>query len=385
MFISETHLPQLLSGTAYTDPQWFEQEKERVLLPAWHVVTSMAEIPRPGDFITAQVLGYPVIVHNVDGVARAFLNVCPHRYALLTSASRGNACRLKCQYHGWEFDADGRTRRIPDAPSFRPLERGKLGLEAIASGTCGQLVFVRLQTAGLSLEDFLGEHGAVIRERCAVPNRLTCSHARVVDANWKLVVENTLESYHVSEVHRDTIVVMPDEAVCHHDFGGNGSVFTAPGGVPGLLGVLERMLLRSVSKATSQLYRHHLVLPNLSLSVMDDIVIVWTCEPLAADRTRLTLRGFSEQGEKTAALRNALLAWSGRRHLKFWRRVWEEDVRLYPDVQAGASSPVLPGPGLLSRREERVVHFQRWLLDRMGGDAAEPFTKPSSVTQGVSA
>ena len=118
---------------------------------------------------------------------------------------------------------------------------------------------------------------------------------------------------------------------------------------------------------------------------MDDIAIVWTCEPIAVDRTRLTLRGFAMQSRGHAPVRDALLLWAGRRHLEFWRRVWEEDLRLYPDVHEGVSSPMLPGSGLLSRREERVVHFQRWLHDRMGSDAAEPFNASTRLNQGVSA
>jgi hypothetical protein len=50
--------------------------------------------------------------------------------------------------------------------------------------------------------------------------------------------------------------------------------------------------------------------------------------------------------------------------------VWQEDLRLYPDLQAGVTNPVLPGPGLLSRREERIHHFQRWIADRVGSAEA---------------
>ena len=51
-----------------------------------------------------------------------------------------------------------------------------------------------------------------------------------------------------------------------------------------------------------------------------------------------------------------MLAALTTRHVPLWERVFEEDLRLYPDIQAGLMTRVAPGPGLLSRREERVHH-----------------------------
>jgi phenylpropionate dioxygenase-like ring-hydroxylating dioxygenase large terminal subunit len=73
------------------------------------------------------------------------------------------------------------------------------------------------------------------------------------------------------------------------------------------------------------------------------------------------------------------------RELRFWKRVLREDFAILPQVQAGVESARHPGPGLISRREERIVHFQRWLLDRMGSDTAGPFIEPMSFNEGVSA
>jgi phenylpropionate dioxygenase-like ring-hydroxylating dioxygenase large terminal subunit len=374
MFLSETHLPQLLPASAYASPDWFERERESVLLPAWHVVTTLSEIPKPGDFVTATLLGHPLIVHNADGDPRCFINACAHRFSRLTGARRGNQCRLTCGYHGWEYDADGSTRRIPDAPSFKPLEKGRFGLVRLDTATCGGLVFVRLRPANLSLEEFLGPYRDSIAAACGTENRQLCSWSRVVESNWKLVVENTLESYHVSEIHRRTLGAMPGEQACRHELHERSSSFTAPGGVPGMAGAIQRRVLASLGKLPTRSYEHILIMPTLTLSVMDDLVIVWTFEPLDERRTQLTLRGFGVQAAHPAPVRNRLLAQWARKHLAFWGRVWEEDVALYPLIHEGVSAPLLPGPGLLSRREERVHHFQQWLCGqvRAGSDDVVP-------------
>lgn len=375
MFVSDTHLPQLLSATAYTDPAWFEREKRSFLLNAWHLVATTDEIHRPGDFVTTTILGHPLVIHNADGQPRCFINSCAHRFAQLTREPRGNQCRLTCQYHGWEYDHDGATRRIPDAPAFRPLEKGRLGLVQLDTSTCGKLIFVRLQPSGDSLASFLGPLHGLVAAACPSEHRQLCSWSRVVEANWKLVVENTLESYHISEIHRRTLGTMPDEPSCHHQLRDRSSSFAAPGGVPGMVGFIHRQLLSSLGKTPSRRYEHHLVLPTFSLGVMDDLVYASTCEPIDVQRARVTLRGFGVQSAKFAPLRHRLLAAIAKNHLAFWGRVWAEDNSLYPAVQAGVNAPLHPGSGLLSRREERVHHFQKWIAAQVatsGGDIESP-------------
>jgi choline monooxygenase len=355
MFLSETHLPQLLPTSAYSDRDWFERELTKIFLPSWHVLATKHEIRRPGDFITKTILGYPVILFNADNEPRCFINSCAHRFAKLTSKSRGNQCRLKCQYHGWEYDDNGVTKRIPDAPGFRPLEKNQLSLLKLDVETCGGLIFVRLKQTSQSLSESLGELHAVVQQSCSDHFYQLCSWERDVRANWKIVVENTLESYHVSEIHGSTLGDMPDESVCQHKFTKNSSSFVAPGGLPGLTGAVHHRVLRSLGIEPSGLYQHHFAVPGFSVSVM------------GVRETRLTLRAFSVQSPRRAVARNSFLLLCAWNHLRFWSRVWNEDVRLYPDVQSGLEAPLRPGRGLLSRREERVYHLQQYIYECLNG------------------
>lgn len=365
MFLSDTHLPQTLPARSYTDDGWFEHERQDVLLPEWHLATTLGEIPRVGDFVTCRLLGRDVIVHRTEDGPRAFLNVCPHRMALLTSRPCGNQCRLTCQYHGWEFAADGSTRRIPDAPSFRPLEKGAFGLHRFPCETLGQLVFVRLRDGGEPLRARFGERLDDVLRAVAERHELVASWHRDVDANWKAIIENNLESYHVGVVHRSTLGAMPEEGSCRHEFSAVHSRFRSPGGVAGPVGRLQRVLLERAGLGTSGTYDHCLFMPNLTVLWMDDIAAVQTFEPSGPGRTRVTFRGFALRGPRPVPLLGGLMRWSAKRHLLFWKRVWEEDLRLFPDLQAGLANPLLPSAGLLSRREERIHHFQSWIQTRV--------------------
>src|SRR5262249_14852355 len=155
-----------------------------------------AQLPRHGDFITFELLGQPVLLRNLDGEYHAFLNVCAHRHCQLSSLPRGHDERFRCQYHGWEYTKEGRTGRIPDAQCFRPWDRDNAHLHKFRTATCGELIFVSL-AEGPSLEDFLGP----FHRTCAVwfsrPYGPKWTWQADYQANWKVPIENSLESYHV--------------------------------------------------------------------------------------------------------------------------------------------------------------------------------------------
>jgi len=84
---------------------------------------------------------------------------------------------------------------------------------------------------------------------------------------------------------------------------------------------------------------------------------------------------FAPQGGAGCGLWNGVLRRWGRLQAGFWLKVVGEDLVMLPRVQAGIASPEHAGDGLISRREERIVHYQAWLLRRLG--KPEPELRPS--------
>src|SRR5439155_8963074 len=153
--------------------------------------------PRPGDFLTTELLGEPLLLRNVDREPHAYLNVCAHRHCLLRSEPTGHDEQLHCQYHGWEYQDDGRTAKIPEAGCFRPWDRENARLRKFRTATCGELVFVCLAADAPGLEEFLGPFYPTCQAWFASPYGLKWSWQADYQANWKVPVENSLESYHV--------------------------------------------------------------------------------------------------------------------------------------------------------------------------------------------
>ncbi|MFW9262319.1 Rieske 2Fe-2S domain-containing protein [Nostoc sp. CALU 546] len=92
----------------------------------WYFICSLAEIPKPGDFIAVQIFQEPLVaVHQADGTVRVFLNVCAHRQA---PVFEGHGCvgidkSALCPYHGWAYGIDGHCKNAPGA------NRGEFGAD----------------------------------------------------------------------------------------------------------------------------------------------------------------------------------------------------------------------------------------------------------------
>src|SRR5690349_6132738 len=104
MFISKEHHPQLLDPSCYHGRSQFDDEIAQLFLPAWHCVGLTDELPNDGSYRTFELLGNPVVLWRKGGQIRAYLNVCSHRQCIVAAAACGSSDRLKCGYHGWEYD-----------------------------------------------------------------------------------------------------------------------------------------------------------------------------------------------------------------------------------------------------------------------------------------
>ena len=373
MFISDTHLPQLLPAKAYSDEDWYAREVADVLVPAWHAVAATNQFPNDGSFVSFELLGNPVVLRRDEGVIRAFLNVCPHRSAKVTNESSGCAAILKCGYHGWEFDGQtGQTKRIPDAPSFRPMKKGALGLLKFKVEVCGGIVFVSVGKPSESVAAQLQASGCEAVARTSDTNCIGRTEVSL-DVNWKVAVENTLESYHIAEVHPRTFGDAPIEDACSHDLLVDSTAFTGPGDHRWVVRKIEGIILQGMGLKRRGDYRHTHVHPTFTIAATDSFTILWSYLPESAKRTRVIVNWFARQKQGCAMLPNWLMRQWARIQSPFWLKVFAEDRLAVQRVQSGLEAVNQPGCGLISRREERITHFQRWLLNQLGQPAVESF------------
>ena len=197
--------------SAMTSSAIMELEQERIFDRCWLYVGHDSEIPEPGDFRRRTVAGRPLIlVRDNDGAIRVFLNTCLHRGALVCREDSGNAKTFECFYHGWRYGNSGKLIGIPDpagySEKFINTERSLMTPPHIESYR--GMNFVNFGADVPSLADYLGHAREIIdltldsAEPLGGWNIISGSGKFNVRANWKLLVENSIDNYHFRTVHQ---------------------------------------------------------------------------------------------------------------------------------------------------------------------------------------
>jgi phenylpropionate dioxygenase-like ring-hydroxylating dioxygenase large terminal subunit len=188
----------------YTCDDIFRLDLEKVLMPQWHYVEHVSELPNVGDYLLHEFAGESIIIVRAgDGELHAHFNVCRHRGSRVCLERKGNVKRLVCPYHAWGYDLDGTLRSARQMPEdFEPADYGlhscflKVveGLIFINLGDPQRQELADLDYVSSNLLPYLAPHGVT---------RAKVVHREVYPtyANWKLAVENFRECYHCSPSH----------------------------------------------------------------------------------------------------------------------------------------------------------------------------------------
>jgi benzoate/toluate 1,2-dioxygenase alpha subunit len=190
-----------------TDPAVFATEREAIFDKCWLYVGHETELRKPNDFKTRTVGGRPVIfARDAKGTVQVWINSCPHRGAMLCRDNSGNARFMTCFYHGWSFSTAGDMVSMPGDQSYgENFERPNLARPAKVDSYRG-FVFVSFDPAAESLESYLAgarEFLDLVCDQSEVGMEiLHGTHEYSVRANWKLLVENSMDGYHAVTTHQ---------------------------------------------------------------------------------------------------------------------------------------------------------------------------------------
>lgn len=358
MFIHQNQLRHLLRPDQYYSEVQYLTEQRQLFQDAWHPIATIRDVASPGDFFTCEILETPVLLRNFEGELRAFLNVCPHRHSLLTSKKKGNSERFRCQYHGWEFNKDGRTGQIPDARAFRPWDRENSCLRQFRLETCGEVVFVCFSDTAPTLREWLGPLWERWSSSFGGPFQYTLTWQEDFPCNWKVVLENSLESYHIPQVHPKTFGEFPEESNAWHELDFNFSTFKtiSPND---WIARRQAWLVRQLGQVVTMEYWHHVRHPHITFSSLDVNRILFCVFPLSPTTCRYRMVLYTLRGH-----RRGPLAWSLARFLRpivkgVSKKVVAEDATIYQEVQKGLMAS--PHTGVIGTREERIYMFQEYV------------------------
>ncbi len=337
-----------IPATWYVDERIAQLERQHVFGGTWQVVARIDRLLRPGQFVTTQLAGEPlVVVRSADGQLRAFYNVCRHHAAAVVTEASGDVTIFRCPYHGWSYGLDGTLKGAPEFEGVCGFDRAKNGLVSVQCAVWEQFVSVNLDPSAAPLPDFLG--GLVAR---LAPLNLDSVHffeRRVysLGCNWKVFVDNYLDGgYHVPHLHKGLNSVLEYKQYtieCEDRYCLQSSPMVASNE-------------DAATSATRQgdrawyFWQYPNFMINLYKGYMDTNLVL----PDGVDRCTVIFDFYFDDVSEEAVEKN-------RQSIAVGERVNDEDVGICESVQRGLHSRAY-GAGRLSVRREAGEHLFHRLL-----------------------
>jgi phenylpropionate dioxygenase-like ring-hydroxylating dioxygenase large terminal subunit len=353
-----------LPAWVYRDPRVTRLEIERVLRRSWQLVCHLNSIPKAGDFTTFDLADDSIVVlRDREGAVRAFHNVCRHRGARLLEGSGRCPGPIVCPYHGWSYGQNGALVGLPSPETFQGVSRADLGLKPVQMRVFHGFVFVCLSEDPLPFQEVWGPFESELAPyRFAEMVPLCDLIVEDWEVDWKVAMENYLESYHVPIGHPGLNRMFTPDYEDQKFYPGisRGTSWMRPQRSSRWS---ERFYQELLERTAFDLpgdyrrcWRFYAELPNLGLDVYPEQMDFFQVLPLGPGKCRIRygIFGLPDDRREVRVLR-AL----GRR---INRDVNAEDRALCLRVQQGLrSSSYTPGP--LSTIESRMREFHA-LLER---------------------
>lgn len=205
-----------LPARYFYDQEIFDREVDTIFSKSWHFVCHESELAEPGDFVKFDILGQSVLlVRGEDGAVRALHNVCRHRGTQLVQARRGSVKgMITCPYHAWSYKLDGALRHAPRCEALAGFDKAAYGLVPVRTECLAGFHFINFDAAATALAEDMA--GAEETMRPYFPDlddlRFVEEVDMIVDANWKVIVDNAIEGYHfkLSGPHHKDLAALID-------------------------------------------------------------------------------------------------------------------------------------------------------------------------------
>ena len=223
----------LISRRCWSDAGVYELEKRGIFARAWLFLGHESQIRSPGDFVQAYMCETPIILsRGTNGGIHANINSCTHRGLPVCRADHGNTRRFVCPYHNWSYTVEGDLVTIPqESEVCHKPDKSQLGLKRVPRLESWRgMIFGSFNEQIIPLEEYLGDMRFYLDaffdrfpggiEFLGAPQRW------VINANWKLPVENQLgDVNHGAFLHSAIIPREAQDAIEKLGY----SVVTTPG------------------------------------------------------------------------------------------------------------------------------------------------------------
>ena len=373
----------ILPVEAYTSQKWYDREQEQIFSRTWAYAGFVEDLTEPGQYLSVQAgLNNIFVVVGKDRELRAFHNICRHRGTQLIR-SIGQAAALRCPYHDWTYDLEGKLVGVPQrGKEFPDLDPSCISLFPASVGVWRGLIWVHPDPDAPSLAEWFGEVEPHLGPHRVERLREAKGYGteQLIEANWKIVVENYIDAYHLKRLHSATLDMYNHDKI-EFSWHGPHFAFWEPL-APDYEAAVERKsplpLIEDVPRERIGAWVP-MLFPGIGFGEAENLWSLFHVQPLAPDRTRVITRTKLEPASDWKA------GWQLLRSGAFWQRqrgkyegdrktdplasgdFMQEDKLVCEQQQRSLGSPRLRhGPSALVG-EEPVRRHQEIVLEWLNG------------------
>ncbi|MGF7161946.1 phenylpropionate dioxygenase-like ring-hydroxylating dioxygenase large terminal subunit [Rhodoligotrophos appendicifer] len=347
-----------LPAWTYRSKELLDLEYKRLILTSWQFACHVNQLRAQGDYVVLDLLRDSVIVmRDRKNELRAFQNVCRHRGARLLEGTGRCKATIVCPYHGWSYGLDGRLAGVPSRESFPGLQKEDYGLNEVDLEVFHGLVFVRIAGDGPSVKEMFGPYSDLL-EPYRIEDMVPVGdiYSETWAANWKVGVDNNLESYHVPIGHPGYHRMLDNDLmgfINEHGVAGAKSTLRArpsSNWVERMYQELAPDAFMHLPEEVRSTWMFFTMPPNLGIDIYPDSIDVLQILPRTAETSQVHMPVFVRPG---GGREERILQYlNGRINMQ----VTHEDRELSERVQLGLSAHgYTPGP--LSAIESCILDF----------------------------
>ncbi len=365
-----------LPNECYVSEDYLSYERERIFCDKWCVVGVGSSIPNVGDAKPYNLLGIPLIlVRGKDKRIRVFHNVCSHRGFKLIEKKCNLKNLIRCPYHSWSYDFEGKLVATPHIGGLNihqseKFDKNKSHLKEVKTKIWMDIIFVNINSNEIDFDEYIKP----LEERwfnfINKEDQNLIVHSNDygyfnldVNSNWKFAVENYCESYHLPTIHPELNKVSNINDHYHiqglpNRFAGQGSKkYEQP-----IKGNKKFNIFPNWNKNKLKNSEYIALFPNVMIGLHIDHFYVFWLEPLSINKTKEHMQMYyignnSANGEELKDLR--------KENARFWKDVMIEDITAIEGMQEGRYSPVYNGGNFSPIMDQPTHQFHKWVANSL--------------------
>ena len=365
-----------LPNECYLNNDYLEFEKEKIFKNNWTMIGVASSVPNPGDAKPFNLLGIPIlIVRNKENEVKVFHNVCSHRGFKLVDQE----CKLKnvirCPYHSWSYDFNGKLTVTPHIGGLgkhevEGFDKNKSNLKEIKSNIWMDLIFININSNAKQFEDFIKPLEDRWSKFISKKDQKLIRHSAdngyfnmTVNSNWKFAIENYCESYHLPWIHPELNKVSNISDHYHIEdenlnFSGQGSNKYSQQ----FDGNIKFKCFPNWPTELSEKSEYVSLYPNVMLGIHIDHFYAFWLEPISNNQTKEHFELYYVGDESASSDEFKDIR---EKNFAFWQEVMNEDVTAIEGMQNGRNSPAYNGGNFSPVMDTPTLMFHKWVATNL--------------------